>query len=108
MDERCLPGGDNSKACCDGIKHEARDFTREMLLHLLDHFERNDNFIEFMKRNEFLEMDSYQTIVANIEKRRENISPGTAGCEECEEEGTEWAYLRLCLTCLPQLSHFLS
>jgi uncharacterized UBP type Zn finger protein len=29
----------------------------------------------------------------------ENITPRTAGCEECEKEGTYWVALRLCLTC---------
>jgi len=35
---------------------------RAMLLHLIDHFERNDRFIEFMKNNEFLDVGAYQTI----------------------------------------------
>lgn len=25
--------------------------------------------------------------------------PGTAGCEECLEQGMRWVHLRLCLTC---------
>ncbi|MFQ5970558.1 MAG: UBP-type zinc finger domain-containing protein [Nitrososphaerales archaeon] len=33
---------------------------------------------------------------ANID---ESASPSTAGCEECEKEGTDWVALRLCLTC---------
>ena len=43
---------------------------RAMLLHLLDHFERNDKFVEFMKNNEFLDVGAYQTMVTNIEKFR--------------------------------------
>jgi hypothetical protein len=35
---------------------------------LLDHLERHDKFIQFMKNNEFLDMDSNRTMVANIEK----------------------------------------
>ena len=30
---------------------------------------------------------------------KENISPKTEGCEECEKENTDWVELRLCLTC---------
>jgi uncharacterized UBP type Zn finger protein len=29
----------------------------------------------------------------------ENVTPKTAGCEECEKEGTDWVALRLCLSC---------
>ena len=29
----------------------------------------------------------------------DNILPKTAGCEECEKEGTDWVALRLCLSC---------
>jgi uncharacterized UBP type Zn finger protein len=29
----------------------------------------------------------------------ENVTPKTAGCEECEKEGTDWVALRLCLAC---------
>jgi len=101
---------------------------RAMVLHLLDHFERNDKFIEFMKNNEFLDVDAYQTMVTNIEKFQKqernaqennnnvkisiketcshftdisgkNIIPATSGCEECEKEHTDWVALRLCLTC---------
>jgi transposase-like protein len=127
--ERCIQGRDNANSCCVqcGINHEARDFMRAMLLHLLDHFERNGKFIEFMKDNEFLDVDAYQTMVTNIEKFQkqerntqehnngsisikeacshfadigeENIIPTTSGCEECEKEHTDWVALRLCLTC---------
>ena len=127
--ETCRQGVDNSKSCCGqcGINHEARDFMRAMLLHLLDHFERNDKFIEFMKNNEFLDVGAYQTMVTNIEKFQKqernaqgnnnvkisikevcshftdiggkNVIPTTSGCEECEKEHTEWVSLRLCLTC---------
>jgi hypothetical protein len=115
---------DGSKSCCAqcGINHEARDFMRAMLLHLFDHLERHDKFIEIMKNNEFLDLDSYQTMVSNIEKfqskqlekndislkqmcdhfgdiTNQNISPRTSSCEECEKVGLESDGLRLCLTC---------
>jgi hypothetical protein len=46
------------------MNHDARDFVRATLLHLLHHperHERHDKFMEFMKNNEFLDMDSYET-----------------------------------------------
>ena len=127
--ERCLQGVDYSKSCCGqcGINHESRDFMRAMVLHLLDHFERNDKFIDFMKNKEFLDVGAYQTMVTNIEKFQkqerntqennngsisfkeacshftdigpENIIPITFSCEECEKEHNDWVALRLCLTC---------
>jgi Zn-finger in ubiquitin-hydrolases and other protein len=74
----------NSKLCCTqcGINHEARDFMRAMMLHLVDHVERHDKFIEFMKSNDLVDLDSYQTMVANIEKfhtRELVISQGNNG-----------------------------
>jgi uncharacterized UBP type Zn finger protein len=29
----------------------------------------------------------------------ENVSPKTSGCEECENQGTDWVALRMCLIC---------
>ena len=29
----------------------------------------------------------------------DNVTPKTAGCEECERDGTTWVALRMCLTC---------
>ena len=28
-----------------------------------------------------------------------DVTPGTAGCEECLQTGDHWVHLRLCLTC---------
>ena len=28
-----------------------------------------------------------------------NVIPGTAGCKECEKEGTDWVALRMCMIC---------
>jgi len=64
--DRFVSGRDSSKSCsvhC-GMNHDARDFVRGTLLHLLQHPERHDRhdkFMEFMKNNEFLDMDSYGT-----------------------------------------------
>ena len=125
--ERSLSGQEDRKSmCCSqcGINHEARDFVRAILLHLLDHLERHGEFIEFMKSSDFLDLESYQTMISNIDKfqRRElgaeksnivnlkqmcdhfsnmnqNIPSRTSDCEECKQEGTKSVGLRLCLTC---------
>ena len=61
---------DNGTQC--GINHEARDFVRAMLLHLLDHLERHDKFTDFMKTNEFIDISTYQAMVSNIDKFQAN------------------------------------
>jgi len=36
----------------------------------------------------------------HIDKSNKNeLTPNTKGCEECQNEGTNWVALRLCLTC---------
>jgi len=35
----------------------------------------------------------------HFDEIQERIQPKTAGCEECEKDGTDWIALRLCLTC---------
>jgi hypothetical protein len=46
--------------CCTqcGINHEARDFVRAVLLHLIDHFEKNSKLIDLMKSNQFIDQVS--------------------------------------------------
>jgi len=55
--------------CCSqcGINHEARDFIRATLLHLIDHLERNSKFIEFMKKNDFINTEVYQNMIKSKE-----------------------------------------
>jgi hypothetical protein len=50
--------------CCSqcGLNHEARDFMRAVLLHLIDQVEKNDEFIDFMKANQFLTQESYENV----------------------------------------------
>lgn len=47
--------------CCPqcGLNHEARDFIRAILLHLIDHFQNSDKYIELLKRNGFIEQEAY-------------------------------------------------
>jgi hypothetical protein len=55
------------KFCCSqcGINHEARDFMRATLLHLIDHLERAKGFVEFMEENEFAEKQIFDEFVKN-------------------------------------------
>jgi hypothetical protein len=61
--------------CCTqcGINHEARDFVRAMLVHLIDHFEKNNKFIDFMKSNQFINQEVYENMQANIGKPKCNL-----------------------------------
>lgn len=49
-------GGEPKDMICNhcGINHEARDFIRAILLHLIDGLETNDEYIKFLQDNKFL------------------------------------------------------
>jgi hypothetical protein len=107
--------------CCSlcGVNHQARDFLRAILLHLIDELEENNKFVKFLHDNQFLTREAYQDITRRLEakynlqvqderKKRcshltaytSSVTPKTSGCEECEKEGTtEWVGLRLCTIC---------
>jgi hypothetical protein len=57
--------------CCSqcGLNHEARDFVRAMLLGLLDQFEKNNKFIDFLKYNQLLTQEAYELIIAKEERK---------------------------------------
>jgi hypothetical protein len=50
--------------CCSqcGLNHEARDFMRAMMLHLMDQVEEYGQFIDFMRANQFLTQQAYDDI----------------------------------------------
>jgi ribosomal protein L44E len=56
--------------CCSqcGLNHEARDFIRAMLLYLIDQFERNDEFIGFLKDRQLLTEEAYERIIISRDK----------------------------------------
>jgi hypothetical protein len=108
--------------CCSlcGVNHQARDFMRAILLHLVDQLEENDKFVNFLHDNQFLTQESFQDITRRLETKRniliqnerkkscdhlvaENVStfPSIKSvCEDCEKEGmTVWIGLRLCMAC---------
>jgi hypothetical protein len=45
-----------------GLNHEARDFVRAVLLHLIDKLERNDKFIDYLKYNQLLTQEAYEEV----------------------------------------------
>ena len=58
--------------CCSqcGLHHEARDFMRAMLLHLLDQLEKHGKFIDFLKDNNFLTQQAYERLKAKMETKK--------------------------------------
>ncbi|HEU4448230.1 MAG TPA: hypothetical protein VFR94_26405 [Nitrososphaeraceae archaeon] len=56
--------------CCTqcGINHEARDFIRAMLLHLIDHFEKNGKLIDLIRGKQFINQDVYEQTQAHAGK----------------------------------------
>lgn len=57
---------ENSDFCSTqcGVNHEARDFVRAAMLHLIDRLEKNDDFIRFMKQNQFINKEIYHNMIA--------------------------------------------
>jgi hypothetical protein len=51
----------STEFCCTqcGLNHEARDFIRAMLLHLIDKLESNSKFIDLLFKNQFLTNEAY-------------------------------------------------
>lgn len=111
------------ESCCQlcGLNHEARDFIRAMLLHLIDEIEENRNFVEFLYGNQFLTQEKYQGITKKLEETNSQLvgitkqscshfagitnvdeiisSTKVHACVECDKENIKWEGLRLCLTC---------
>jgi hypothetical protein len=64
-----------SEGCCSqcGLHHEARDFMRATLLHLIDQVEKHDKFIDFLKGNNFLTQQAYDRVKAKNETKKKLI-----------------------------------
>ena len=45
-----------------GLNHEARDFIRAVLLHLIDKLEKNDKFIDYLKYSQLLTREAYEQV----------------------------------------------
>jgi hypothetical protein len=48
--------------CCKfcGLNHEARDFVRATLIHLIDRLEQSDKYVEFLSRNRFVNVSAHE------------------------------------------------
>jgi hypothetical protein len=53
-----------------GINHEARDFMRAMLLLLLDQFEMDIKYLEFMRKKNFLTSEAFDHAISKTEKSK--------------------------------------
>jgi hypothetical protein len=60
------------ECCCSqcGVNHEARDFMRAMLLHLIDQLEKHSKFIDFLEDNNFLTQQAYDRVKAKNETKK--------------------------------------
>ncbi|MGC2572643.1 MAG: hypothetical protein WA364_14110 [Candidatus Nitrosopolaris sp.] len=58
--------------CCSqcGLNHEARDFMRATLLHLIDQLEKKPKFIDFMNSKQFLTNEGYESVKAKMKIRK--------------------------------------
>jgi hypothetical protein len=48
---------------------------RAMLLHLTDHLEKNNEYIEFMNNNKYLDQELYEQFKEKIRKENERHVP---------------------------------
>jgi len=53
------------------FNHEARDFVRAVLLHLLDHFEESDSFVDLMKNRLIITPDLHKELKAPEQSEQE-------------------------------------
>jgi hypothetical protein len=58
----------NLNFCCSqcGLNHEARDFIRAVLLHMIDEFQSSNKFVELLKRNGFINPETYDRLLKQI------------------------------------------
>lgn len=61
--EKWAPNKEKDYCCSQcGLNHEARDFIRGALMHLIDEFEQSKTFINFLKKEYYLNEQSYEKI----------------------------------------------
>lgn len=60
-----------SDYCCAvcGVNHEARDFIRANLIHLIDKLEKSDKYVEFLKKNKFISQEAYERVSKKLESK---------------------------------------
>lgn len=54
--------------CCSqcGLNHEARDFIRAILMHIIDQFQSSGKFIELLKRNGLISQEAYDQTIGKV------------------------------------------
>jgi hypothetical protein len=64
------------ESCCllCGLNHQARDFIRAILLHLIDQLEENGSFIKFLHSNQYLTQEAYQNIAKKLEVKNNELA----------------------------------
>lgn len=61
----------SSEFCCSqcGLNHEARDFIRAILMHIIDQFQNSSRFIEFLKKNGLISQEAFDQIVKRLDDK---------------------------------------
>jgi len=64
------------ESCCllCGLNHQARNFIRAILLHLIDQLEENGSFIKFLHSNQYLTQEAYQNIAKKLEVKNNELA----------------------------------
>lgn len=71
-----------------GYNHEARDFIRAILLHLLDGLEVYPRFVDFIHNEKIIDKNGYETLI-NLSTERQSTSPKKSSEQESAEEWFE-------------------
>jgi hypothetical protein len=88
--EQLRPNAEKSMLCqfC-GVNHDARDFIRATLLHILDQFETSSAFMDFINERQFISKDMNLTPIqekSKIDEQarewRDNLAPAAKGIAE--------------------------
>jgi hypothetical protein len=114
--KRLVPNPDKSMQCqfC-GVNHDARDFIRATLLHILDQFETSSIFKDFFNEQQFISKDTNLTPIQEKSKIEEqakewldNLAPDARGIAESIVEKSSFSIEQLMsrLNKLTEEQHF--
>jgi DNA-binding Lrp family transcriptional regulator len=101
--KRLVPNPDKSMQCqfC-GVNHDARDFIRATLLHILDQFETSSMFKDFFNEQQFISKDTNLTPIQEKSKIEEqakewldNLAPDARGIAESIVEKSSFSIEQL-------------
>jgi hypothetical protein len=75
-EEQIAPKEDGSNICSTcGLNHEARDFIRATLQYLLDQFERNTDYLEFLREKNYIDNEHYDEYHNLIQTNLTQLKP---------------------------------